>query len=80
MIAGVTLGVIAFVALVAVGVALWYRKRHYQNKLQPLGSEYSVGRASGYSASARAEGTDAENGSEFGGVAQPDRGYTAPLR
>ena len=80
MIAGVTLGVIAFVVLVAVGVALWYRKRHYQNKLQPLGSEYSVGRASGYSASARAEGTDAENGPVIGGGHQPGRGFAGPLR
>ena len=71
MIAGVTVGVIAFVALVAAAVVLWYRRQNYQNKLQPLGSEYEAGRASGAIARARDEAT-VENGPDSGGGAQTE--------
>ena len=46
MIAGVTLGVIAFAALVAAAAVIWYRRRRYQNKLVPLGSDREAGPAS----------------------------------
>ena len=60
MIAGATLGAIAFAALVTAAVVIWYRKRHYQNRLPPRGSVYEVEPASGASASAIAVATDVD--------------------
>ena len=59
MIAGVTLGVIAFAALVAAAVVIWHR-RHFKSRLPPPGSVYEIGPEDGASASAVAVGTDVD--------------------